>query len=104
MLKQDKPYWIIHRHENSPDTVRIEKQLFTIRFSATHAEHISANKADPAHQIDFLEIVHLLKVNSLAHLTTHPKAGCFGQAPEQNLRNIPLYATGTDRCRHLTCL
>ena len=51
--------------------MRIEKQLFTIRFSATHAEHICANKADPAHQIDFLEIVHLLKGSIL--LPTLPR-------------------------------
>ncbi len=61
MLRGDKLYWTVKRNENSPDTITIDRQVFTVRFSATHAEHIVENMDDSAHRIGFLEIVRLLK-------------------------------------------
>lgn len=63
MLRGNKLYWKVSRNENSPDTVTIDRQVFRVRFSATHAEHIVENMTDPAHQIGFLEIVRLLKMS-----------------------------------------
>jgi len=63
VLRGNKLYWAVSRNENSPDTITIDRQVFTIRFSATHVEHITENLTDPAHRIGFLEIVRLLKVS-----------------------------------------
>ncbi len=63
MLRGSKLYWKVNRNENSPGTVTIDRQVFMVRFSATHAEHIVENMADPAHRIGFLEIARLLKMS-----------------------------------------
>ena len=56
MLRGNKLYWPVNRNENSPDTVTIDRQVFAVRFSATHAEHIVENLTDPTHRIGFWKL------------------------------------------------
>jgi hypothetical protein len=64
-------YSVVKRIKDSEDTVLIEKKQYTIRFSAKHAEHIMENKMDSAHNIDFKQIVFLIKDSIvLAKLST----------------------------------
>ncbi len=54
-------YSPVQRIKDSEDIVLIERKSYIVRFSAKHAEHIIENKNDSAHNINFKEIVSLIK-------------------------------------------
>ncbi len=53
----------IKRVANGEDIVMIGTKQYAIRFSAKHAQHIIDNYTNSAHQIQFGQIVNLLKVS-----------------------------------------
>jgi hypothetical protein len=72
MLRGNEVYWKVNRAKNLPDSVVVNKIKYIIRFSAKYAQHIVDNAGDPQHNINFAEIVELIK-NSII-LPIQPKA------------------------------